>query len=92
MLAPGQALAVEVNGKRIALCNVDGAYYAIDDECPHRSALLSEGELTGKLITCPQHGAVFDVTTGDVLEGPAGEGVARYNVRVAGSAIEIEAG
>ncbi len=90
-LAPGQVMAVEVVGKRLALCNVDGAYYAIADECPHRGASLSEGDLEGTRLACPLHGALFDVTTGDVLEGPAGEGVAHYNVRISGSDIEIEA-
>ena len=73
-LAPGQVKSVAVNGMQIALCNVDGVYYAIDDACTHRSALLSEGDLIGKEITCPLHGAIFDVTTGEVLEGPAGVG------------------
>ena len=80
--------AVAVNGTQIALCNVDGVYYAIDDACTHRSALLSEGDLIGKEITCPLHGAIFDVTTGEVLEGPAGEDVTCYAVRLAGDDIE----
>ena len=89
-LAPGQVKSVAVNGTQIALCNVDGVYYAIDDACTHRSALLSEGDLIGKEITCPLHGAIFDVTTGEVLEGPAGEGVTCYAVRLAGDDIEVE--
>lgn len=90
-LAPGQVKAVAVNGAQIALCNVDGVYYAIDDTCPHRSASLAEGDLLGKEITCPLHGAIFDVTTGEVLEGPAGENVTCYQVRVSGNDVEIEA-
>jgi 3-phenylpropionate/trans-cinnamate dioxygenase ferredoxin component len=89
-LAPGQMKAVAVNGAQIALCNVDGIFYAIDDTCPHRSASLAEGDLIGKEITCPLHGAIFDVTTGEVLEGPAGEGVTCYAVRLAGDDIEVE--
>jgi ferredoxin-NADP reductase len=89
-LAPGQVKAVAANGTQIALCNVDGVYYAIDDACTHRSALLSEGDLIGKEITCPLHGAIFDVTTGEVLEGPAGEGVTAYEVRVLGADIEVK--
>ncbi|MEI8080915.1 MAG: non-heme iron oxygenase ferredoxin subunit, partial [Actinomycetes bacterium] len=88
-LAPGQMVAVAVNGAQIALCNVGGVYYAVDDTCPHRSASLAEGELIGKEITCPLHGAIFDVTTGEVLEGPAGENLASYRVRVSGNDIEI---
>ncbi len=90
-LAPGQVKAVAVNGVQIALCNVDGVYYAIDDTCPHRSASLAEGDLIGKEITCPLHGAIFDVTTGEVLEGPAGENLSCYSVRVSGSDVEIAA-
>jgi ferredoxin-NADP reductase len=89
--APGQVKAVTVNGVQIALCNVDGVYYAIDDACTHRSALLSEGDLIGKEITCPLHGAIFDVMTGEVLEGPAGENLTSYRVRVSGDDIEVEA-
>jgi nitrite reductase/ring-hydroxylating ferredoxin subunit len=90
-LAPGQVKSVAVNGTQIALCNVDGGYYVIDDACTHRSALLSEGDLIGKEITCPLHGAIFDVTTGEVLEGPAGENLTSYRVRVSGEDIEVEA-
>ena len=81
---------VEANGAPIGLCNVGGVFYAIDDAGPHRGALLSEGKLIGKEITCPLHGAIFDVTTGEVLEGPVGEAVARYEVRVEGNAILVE--
>jgi ferredoxin-NADP reductase len=88
-LAPGQVKAIAVNGMQIALCNVDGAFYAIDDACPHRGASLAEGELVGRTITCPLHGAIFDVTTGEVLEGPAGEAVACFKVRVAGNEVLV---
>ncbi len=89
-LAPGRVAAVTVNGVQIALCNVDGVYYAVDDTCPHRSASLAEGDLIGKEITCPLHGAIFDVTNGEVLEGPAGDNLTCYRVRVSGNDIEIE--
>ena len=89
-LAPGQGKMVEAGGKTIALFNVDGDYYAIDDTCTHKGGPLSEGELDGKEVTCPWHGAVFDVTTGELLGPPAMEGVACYKVRVSGNSIEIE--
>ncbi len=55
---------VEVNGREIAVANVDGKFYAIDDRCGHMNARLSSGGLRGNIVTCPQHGAQFDVTTG----------------------------
>jgi 3-phenylpropionate/trans-cinnamate dioxygenase ferredoxin component len=90
-LAPGNGMRVEAGGKKIALFNIDGTYYAIDDGCTHRGGPLSEGPLSGGEVTCPWHGAVFDVKTGNALGPPASKGVSKYNVRVTGDSIEIEA-
>ncbi len=90
-IAPGQAKLIEAGGKEIALFNVAGGFHAIDNNCTHVGGPLCEGEVEGIEVTCPWHGAVFDVTTGQVLGPPAGEGVSRYNVRVDGSDIEVEA-
>ena len=89
-IQPGQGKMVAVDGKKMALFNIDGAFYAIDDTCTHRGGPLSEGDLNGNQVTCPWHGAVFDVTTGEVLRPPAPSGVSRYTVRVEGGDIEVE--
>jgi nitrite reductase/ring-hydroxylating ferredoxin subunit len=89
-IAPGQGKMVEVGGKKIALFNVEGSFYAIDDTCTHRGGPLSEGFLDGREVTCPWHGARFDVTTGEMLGPPAPERVARYPVKVEGRDIEVE--
>jgi len=89
-IVPGQEKMIEVGDKKIALFNVEGSFYAIDDTCTHRGGPLSEGVLESKQVTCPWHGATYDVTTGEVLGPPAPQGVARYNVRVEGSDIEVE--
>jgi len=89
-IPPGRCKGVEVDGRPIAVINLDGTYYATDDTCTHRGALLSEGDLEGKEIICPLHGAVFDVTSGEVVEPPASEPITCYNVRVSGDAIEVE--
>src|SRR5436853_7809741 len=86
----GTARMVEVNGKEIALFNVAGSFHAIDNTCTHVGGPLCEGEIDGVEVTCPWHGAVFDVTTGRVLGPPAAESVTRYNVRVNGSDLEVE--
>lgn len=87
---PGEARRVEAGGKRIALFNIDGTFYAIDDTCTHRGGPLSEGMVVGTEVTCPWHGAVFDVTNGSVLGAPAPRDVDRYAVRVEGEDIEVE--
>jgi nitrite reductase/ring-hydroxylating ferredoxin subunit len=89
-VAPDHGKMVEVSGKKIALFNVEGSFYAIDNTCTHRGGPLSEGVLDGKQVTCPWHGAIYDVTNGEVLGPPAPKGVARYNVRVEGENIEVE--
>jgi nitrite reductase/ring-hydroxylating ferredoxin subunit len=89
-IVPGQGKMIEVGGKKIALFNVEGCFHAIDDTCTHRGGPLSEGVLDGKQVTCPWHGAIYDVTTGEVLGPPAPKGVARYNVRAQDTDIEVE--
>ena len=89
-IVPGQGKLIEVGGKKVALFKVEGSFYAIDDTCTHRGGPLSEGVLEGKQVTCPFHGARFDVTTGEALGPPAPQGVACYNVRVEANDVEVE--
>ena len=89
-VALGSGKRVEVSGKKIAIFNVDGKYYAIDDTCTHRGGPLSEGGLDGKEVTCPWHGAVFDVTNGEVLGPPAPKPVSRYEIQISGNDIEVK--
>ena len=81
---------VGVGGKHIALFNIGGSYYAIDDTCTHRGGPLSEGAVRGTTVTCPWHGAQYDLKTGGVLTRPAPQGVASYKVVVEGDDIGIE--
>ena len=89
-ISPGEGKAVAVGARRIALFNIDGTFYALDDTCTHRGGPLSEGILMGTEVTCPWHGAVFDVTSGAVRGAPAPRDVAHYAVRVEGENIEVE--
>ena len=63
-LKPGEKQKFLLDSKTILLLNVDGAYYALDNRCPHMGGLLSGGDLEGATLTCPRHGAKFDVRTG----------------------------
>ncbi len=72
--------------KPIALFNVDGEFYAINQICPHRGGPLGEGTLTGCVVTCPWHGWTFDVRTGQP-DHPGGHSVAAYQVKVEGTTV-----
>jgi len=89
-LPPGEGMAVEVGEHEIALFNVDGTFYAIGDTCTHRGGPLSEGSLEGTTVTCPWHGANYDVCTGKNLTPPAPGEVPSYTVRVEGNDIQVE--
>src|SRR5438876_476285 len=89
-IAPGQAKLVEVGGSEIALFNVGGSFHAIDNTCTHVGGPLCEGEIDGVEVTCPWHGAVFDVTTGNVLGPPAPEAVTCYKIHLENDDVIIE--
>jgi 3-phenylpropionate/trans-cinnamate dioxygenase ferredoxin subunit len=88
-IPPGQVRVFDVNGNQVAVCNVDGAFYAIDDVCTHDGGPLDQGQLEGNLIECPRHGARFDVTTGRVVALPAVVPVRTYPVQVEGDEIRV---
>jgi 3-phenylpropionate/trans-cinnamate dioxygenase ferredoxin subunit len=80
----------ELEGQKIALFRVEEALHALSDTCTHRGGPLSEGTVEGAEVTCPWHGARFDIKTGAVMGPPAGREVRSYPVRVTGADIEIE--
>jgi nitrite reductase/ring-hydroxylating ferredoxin subunit len=64
-IANRQMKHIEVKGKEILIANIDGKFYALNDRCGHMNALLSMGNLSNdNIVTCPFHGARFDITTG----------------------------
>jgi 3-phenylpropionate/trans-cinnamate dioxygenase ferredoxin subunit len=90
-IAPGTTRKIELAGAPpILLCNVDGAFYAIEDVCTHDGGELDQGELEGCRIMCPRHGAYFDVTTGRALTLPAVLPVTTFPVRTEGESIIID--
>jgi 3-phenylpropionate/trans-cinnamate dioxygenase ferredoxin component len=81
-IAPGTTRRVVVDGQEILICNVDGNFFAIEDVCTHDGAPLDQGELDGKCIVCPRHGATFDVQTGEALTLPAVIPLSTYAVEL----------
>jgi nitrite reductase/ring-hydroxylating ferredoxin subunit len=86
---PGRCKSVEVDGDRIAIFNVGGQVYALQDSCSHLGAPLSSGYLGRDSVSCEWHGATFDLKTGEALSAPAKEAVPVYTVRVSGDDIEL---
>ncbi len=84
------AKLVKIGDRRIALFNVAGQFFAIDNACPHADGPLSEGEIEGDEVECPWHGSRFNIKTGAVTAEPAGKNVRTYNLRVTGDDIEVE--
>ena len=80
---PGTGKTLDVNGKPVALFNVDDNFYALDNTCLHRGGPLGEGELDGKVVTCPWHGWRYDVTSGTHEMNPSII-VEKYEVKIEG--------
>ena len=86
----GKGTLVEVEGKRIALFNLDGEVFAIDDTCTHEGGPLSEGTVQGDQVVCPRCGSRFSFLSGEARALPAMENVASYEVRVTDDDVEVE--
>lgn len=90
-ITPGTIREFHVEGRAIAVANVDGKFYAINNTCLHRGGPLGQGTLNGKVVTCPWHGWQYDVTTGKVTQNPS-VGVDCYPLEVRGEDIYVDIG
>ena len=91
-VAPGTVVRAEVEGTALAVANVEGSICAVQDTCPHAGASLAKGALDGWTLECPLHGAAFDVRSGEVVSGPADEGLRCYPVRAGGGVVKVALG
>jgi 3-phenylpropionate/trans-cinnamate dioxygenase ferredoxin subunit len=81
---------VQAGKHRIAMFNIGGSHYAIEDTCPHRGGPLSDGNVASDEVICPWHGSRFDIKTGAVVSPPARQGVKSFPIRIAGDGVEVE--
>jgi 3-phenylpropionate/trans-cinnamate dioxygenase ferredoxin subunit len=88
-IEPGQWRVADVDGTRIAVFNVAGEYFAIEDACTHDGGQLTGGAVTGDEIVCPRHGARFCIRTGAALSAPAYEPAAKFPVRVENGVVQV---
>lgn len=87
-VSEGEGIIVEVNGTEVALFNVGGEFYALNNICRHAGGPLGDGFLEGEIVTCPWHGWTYNVKTGISLISPS-VAVKTYQVKVEGSDIFI---
>jgi nitrite reductase (NADH) small subunit len=90
-LPAGSVREFQIEGKAIALANVGGKIYAINNTCLHRGGPLGQGQLEGKVVTCPWHGWEYDVTDGKAVQN-AEAAVDCYRIEVRGEDIFVDVG
>ena len=88
-LGAGEVRQVVVDGREIALYNIDGSFFATDDGCTHELASLSEGLVDGGIVECPLHGGKFDIKTGRAVAPPCTIDLTIYPVRREGQAVLV---
>ncbi len=89
-LDPGDYRVVDIDDALIAVFNIDGEFYAIEDVCTHDYETLTGGCIEGDEIICPRHGARFNIKTGEALTPPAYEPVATLPVRVENGMVQVK--
>jgi 3-phenylpropionate/trans-cinnamate dioxygenase ferredoxin subunit len=98
-LPPGTMKSYPVGDKQVLVVNLEGQYYALNGKCTHAGGDLSNGKLDGKVVICPRHGARFDVTSGECVQGPRIgifspkiKNEQTYRVLIEGTAVKVEVG
>ncbi len=89
-LPEGEVRVFDANGRSIALANLNGEYFALDNVCTHDGGTLGEGSLWGDQIECPRHGARFDLRSGRVTAFPAVLPCRIYPVQIDGEDVSVE--
>jgi 3-phenylpropionate/trans-cinnamate dioxygenase ferredoxin component len=89
-LAKGEHIIVDVDGIDVAVFNIDGSFYAIEDVCSHDGAPIADGLLDGDEIICPRHGARFCVKTGAVKAPPAYEDIPCFKVKIEDGLVQVK--
>jgi 3-phenylpropionate/trans-cinnamate dioxygenase ferredoxin subunit len=88
-LAEGENVVVDIDGTDVALFNIKGHFYAIEDVCSHDGAEIASGQIEGDQIICPRHGARFCIKTGYVKSPPAYEAINCFPVRVENNIVQV---
>jgi 3-phenylpropionate/trans-cinnamate dioxygenase ferredoxin subunit len=90
-IPPGDYAQIEIDAQLVAVFNIGGTFYAIDDVCTHDGGELAGGAVDGDVVICPRHGARFCLRTGTALTPPAYEPVRTYETRINDGIVEVNA-
>jgi len=85
----GQMKRVDLLGAYVGVANVDGAFFAFTDTCPHDGASLTMGSIEGTVLICPKDGSRFDLSSGNVVKGPAFKRIRTYRIQIKGDELHI---
>lgn len=88
-ILPSTMKAVEINGEKVCIANINGKYYAIGNVCTHLGGPLAEGKLEGYEVQCPWHGSRFDIRTGKVTRPPAMRSEPTYEIKAEDDSIFV---
>lgn len=88
-IGEGKQFRFELDGREFMICNRDGNFHAVDGVCPHRGALLIQGDVSGTTVSCPWHGWEFDIVSGEGMTNPSSS-LCKHPVTVENGTIFIE--
>ena len=88
-IGPNECKTVLMRGVQVAVFNIEGGFFAIEDECSHEATLLSDGSVEGDTVICAKHGARFSLRNGEALSPPAYEPVAIFPVRIQDGRVQV---
>ena len=89
-IALNQSVSVELEDQAILICNTENGVFAVEDRCTHADIPLCGGQIVGNFISCPVHGAVFDLSDGSVQAPPAFEDLETFEVKIDGTSISVK--
>lgn len=87
--SPGEWKVVDVDDVTVAVFNIEGEFFAIEDVCSHEHLCLTGQPPQGTVITCPHHGATFDLRTGEALSAPAYEPLTVFPTRIENETVQV---
>jgi 3-phenylpropionate/trans-cinnamate dioxygenase ferredoxin component len=88
-IAQGTSTVVDVDDVMVAVFNINGDFFAVEDVCSHDGGEIASGCVKGYELECPRHGARFNIKTGEVLCAPAYEDLETFPIRIVNNTVQV---